>query len=332
MAGEQTDPLVALLDKSGLSVAQKSGIWDLYTAAKDTSDLEKRLNALKLPDAVKADLWDLKDAETKTAEKESVSVAPPKLTDLTPYPINEAGQRIDASGKVVEPGFLDKVVAIGKGESPAATLAIDLLPLLNPAALRAMKIGARTVGEAPPLVKGGVTYAALKAAHHATGLLPEPLPTIGSILAAGVEGRGATAASEAATSVAERTPMGFPKPGPTLSPREFTQQRRTEWRTSRGLPAEGYPPKVDPEVVKQEFKATFTAPGSTAKGEGKLKLNVQEAGLALKLIKGGLKGPEVEATILELRKMPIAWQKLPTDSEIAQIIAERNATGSWPQP
>ena len=85
--------------------------------------------------------------------------------------------------------------------------------------------------------------------------------------------------------------------------------------------------QANPETVKQEFKAFFNpAKPATAEAAANVpKLKVQETALAMKLLKSGLKAPDVLDTILELRKMPVSWRTLPTDAEVAAVVAARKA-------
>lgn len=327
MADEQTDPLVALLDKSGLSVAQKRGLWDLYTAAKDTGDLQKRLDSLKLPDAVKHDLWNLKATEVETPDEVAEPVVQPTepsegywedrgIAGKVWHPASgvKEGNRVDNSILGVPP----ELAALGAGAVGRAVLK----PGLNAAGRVAAGVTS-AVGQAAPIV-------GYEAAHHglrAVGV-PEPFATIGAgLFGAKVFSRkGAPAAAEEAVAAETATvpKVGIPKTAE--SPLELTRRLKAEHRAAIAQRS-GHPLfKSNAATVQQEFKAFFNPPKSTAEAAKNVpKLKVQETAMAMKLLKGGMKADEVMETILELRKMPVSWRSLPTDAEVASIIRARNA-------
>lgn len=316
MADEHTDPLVALLDKSGLSNAQKRGLWDLYNASKNTDDLVARLDALKLPVEIKRNLFDMKadEGESVTAEPETTKLTEPSegywedrgIAGKVWHPASgvKEGNRADVNILGVPP----ELAALGAGAVGRAVLK----PGLSAAGRIAAGAGA-ALGEAAPIIG----YEAAKSGLKAVGV-PEPFASVGAGVASVLTGRFGRKGADApaATELPPVPKVGIPKSAE--SPLELTKRLKAENRAAQSTPSNHPLSKSDAATLKKEFETFFQSPS-------KPKLHAQETAMAMKLLKGGLKSDEVMDAIAELRKMPVSWRNLPTDDEVAAIIRARNA-------
>ena len=293
MADEQTDPLVALLDKSGLSTAQKRGLWDLYNAAKNTDDLVARLDALKLPTDIKRNLFDLKADE---GEPVAEPVAEPQQAAEP-----SAGYWEDRgiAGKVWHPasgvkeGDRADVNILGVPPELAAVGALGVTrAVVQPgltAAARALSGVKAAAGQAVPIIK----YEAAQQGLKAVGI-PEPLASIGAGIFAARGGKGKSPLPDETRGV-----LGTPK---TESSLEFTRRLKAEHRAT----------------------AATSAAEPVAKAP---KLKSNEVLMAMKLKKAGMGDAQVMETIAKLRDMPLSWRVLPTDAEVAKLVKQANEAG-----
>lgn len=306
------DPLTALLRKAKLSDAQRAGLWDLFQAAKNEDDLASRLKALQLDEGVKADLWDLKAAGRPVTEPTKPSEGyweDRGIGGKVWHPASGASERHRADNQVL--GLPPEVAAIGAATVGAAALRPGLTAVGRVAA------GAKAAaGQAVPLLK----YEAARQGLRFVGV-PEPIASIGAGVFAARGAGKATAADEAIA--AEAAPVTVPKGDPAmLSPLELTRKLRAEHQAASGMTK-----MPEPEAVAREFKTFFAPVEKAAEGAARSvpKLKVQETAMAMKLLKGGMPAKEVMDTILRLREMPVSWRNLPTDAEVAAVVAAKNA-------
>jgi hypothetical protein len=320
------DALTALLKRAKLTDPQRAGLWDMYSVAKDESDLAARLQSMDLPKELKAELWDLKSGVmADDSQREQTDTTPPSegywedrgIGGKVWHPASGVKERDRADVQVL--GVPPELAAIGASAVGRAVVA----PGLN-AAGRVLAGATAAAGQAAPILKYEATRQVLK---HAG--LPEPLPTIGGLVVGGLRRGGAakeaTAVAEAAeTTAAETTPLGFPKPtGPAETPLEFSRRLKAEHQ-AKNIPPFGpsRPVKVDPEAFGREFKALAKKP----------KLTADEMVIGAKYLQSGMKAEQVWDLLLKRRELPAAFRALPTDANIAATIGARNATGKWPQP
>jgi len=320
------DPLQTFLDRTGLSKAQKAGLWDLYHAAKNTEDLDSRLKTLDLPKELKADLWDLKSSEAAPSKPDEPSKVEPSagywedrgIAGKVWHPVSgvKEGDRVDNQVLGVPP----ELAAIGAGSVGRAVVA----PGLN-AAGRVAAGAAAAAGQVAPIIKYELAHQGLKAIG-----VPEPLATAGAVLVGGYRRGGAAkeaapAIEAEATTAAETTPMGFPKPTePQLSPLELTRKLRAEHQAKMAAQSSVSPLKPSPDAVKEEFKAFLKAPAESA---NRIKLNATETALGFRLMKRGVTADEAMELIKLRRSMPAAWKALPTDEEVEAIVQQANQAG-----
>ncbi len=324
------DALTALLGRLKLTDDQRAGLWDLYRASKNTGDLTDRLKSLDLSDEIKADLWDLKASERAPTPKAETKTEP------------SAGYWEDRgiAGKVWHPasgvkeGDRGDVNILGVPPELAAVSALSLgRAVLKPsldAAGRVAAGAANAAGQAMPIIKYEVAQKALEAAG-----IPEPFRSA----AAGVFAvRGGKKGTPAEAATVERDALAIPK---TVTPSiERTKQAAADWRAAQGIPPQGRPSAgspaaragaavIEPPAVAKSTQVPPRAAPAAEKAvvEKAQKLKSHEVLMGMKLRKAGLGEDKIKEVIDELRKLPLSWQKLPTDAEVAAIVKQSNEGG-----
>lgn len=337
---DEKDPLVALLDKSPLTKAQKRGLWDLYTSATDTDDLQKRMDALQLPVTVKRDLWNLKAGESgSTAETTPASIVkfPMKVS------IGMGPQQVPPVGEIgAEPNGITKLAEMGEGLVRPKSIG-DVLALFVPNAI------APTVRGTAAAVKEAVETAATLGGNAKTkpfravlqNAISPPVtrfteaPLYRQMEAEGIAQKASEAATDAVSQVPPvrpevRTPMGFLKPDvPPMSPLELTRKLRAEHQAVMGTAKAA---TATPETVKDVLVAAG-APEKmaemTAEAASHLRLTAEEVAYGMARVKRGIPPKVVEREILAARALKQRFG-LPGEAEVAAAVRDRNATGRWP--
>jgi len=356
-----SDSLESVLKAAKITDAQRAGLWDLYHAAKNESDIEARLKTLQIPDSIKADLWDLKHQESSTPapqeEAPATKVEPSAgywedrgIAGKVWHPATPpAAQRADRNviGLPTGEGIAPEIIGPGALTVGNAVVAPGLT-----AAGRVAAGATAAAGQAAPFIKYEVVKHALQAVGVPWYLADAAAAYIGGRGgkgAAAAEGEAATAtkASEAATAAkpAETTPLGFPKlMEKPLTPLELTRKLRAEHQAkmaaeaAKAAPAEpvapsGMPrgPLGTPSFAQEVKKFSKGAVEETAK-QGKPLLTSTEASLGMRLMKRGLSADDALKLIMFRRGMPKAWQVLPSDEEVERLVTQANQTGRMTRP
>lgn len=96
-------------------------------------------------------------------------------------------------------------------------------------------------------------------------------------------------------------------------------------------PAPPAPAAEPPAPAPAPVAASAPAPAPAVKGgPPKLHLSVEEFQAAQQLILQGHPAEDVMKAI-QRNRLPKAWLNLPSDAEVAAAVADRNASGRWPQ-
>jgi len=324
------DALTALLKRAKLTDPQRAGLWDLYSVAKDESDLAARLQSMDLPKELKAELWDLKSGVM--ADEVVEENATPTVSEGYWEDRGIGGKVWHQASGVKERNRADNQI-LGV---PPELAAIGALRVGGAVAAPAVNAASRVASGAVEAARQAMPFVKFEAAREGLKYLgvPEPLATVGGVLAGGYRRGGAAkevapAAESAVT--AETTPLGLPKPTqPAETPLEFSRRLKAEYQAKTGRtrleapaqPAARSPLKVDPQEFATEFKKLAKTP----------KLTAEEMSIGAKLLQSGMKAEDVLEKLLKRREFPSSWLTLPTDADIAGTIGARNATGKWPQP
>ena len=317
------DALTALLKRAKLTDPQRAGLWDLYSVAKDESDLAARLQSMDLPKELKAELWDLKSGVM--ADEVVEENATPTVSEGYWEDRGIGGKVWHQASGVKERNRADNQI-LGV---PPELAAIGALRVGGAVAAPAVNAASRVASGAVEAARQAMPFVKFEAAREGLKYLgvPEPLATVGGVLAGGYRRGGAAkevAPAAESAAAAETTPLGFPKTAqPVETPLEFSRRLKAEHQ------AKNIPPfspetkvKIDPEVFGREFKQLAKKP----------KLTAEEMVIGARELQAGKSAEQVWDMLLKRRELPASFRALPTDAEMLESLVKRKATGKWPQP